>query len=161
MKYVRASSTTMELPEGVEGLEGREAVDSQGEAIGHVVDILFDQFHPERAFLELETDGFLGIGQKNLLAPFDREAVKSDPIVIPATKEVLHDAPSHDPSMPLSEEYEVALAGYWNAGYEWTTPPAVRDPFTERPGETHAMRPEQFDDDPIDPHANPRTKPDE
>ena len=53
----------------IEGLEGREVADRDGEKLGHVVDLMIDQFHNENSFLELETDGFLGIGRKHLLSP--------------------------------------------------------------------------------------------
>lgn len=157
MKYVRASQAQIELPKELEGLEGREVVDRDGEKLGHVIDLMIDQFHHENSFLELETDGFLGIGRKQLLAPLRWDQVGNDPITVNVAKEELHNAPDYDPSMPFSEEYETALAGYWNLPYHWTKPPAVRDPLTERPGESHSMRPEQFDDDPHQPHSTPRT----
>ncbi len=156
MQYIRASQAQTALPREIEGLQGREVVDRDGEKLGHIVDLLIDQFHTQNCFLELETDGFLGLGRTYLVAPLRWDQVTNNPIVVDAAKEELHDAPEHDPSVPFSEEYETALAGYWNLPYHWTKPPAVRDPLTERPGETHSMRPEQFDDDPHQPHANPR-----
>ena len=155
MKYIRASHAQIELPQAVERLEGREVVDREGDKLGHVVDILIDQFHHEQSFIEIETDGFLGMGRKHLLAPLHIDETANDPIIVDAVKRELHDAPDYDPSMMLSEEYETALAGYWNLPYHWTKPPAVRDPFVERPGELHSMRGEQFSGDPHKPHANP------
>lgn len=157
MKYVRASQAQMELPRSIEGLEGREVVDRDGDKIGHVIDILIDQFHHEQSFIEIETDGFLGLGKKHLLAPLHLDATTDDPIVVDAVKRELHDAPDYHPSMMLSEEYESALAGYWNLPYHWTKPPAVRDPFVERPGELRSMRGEQFGGDPHKPHGNERS----
>lgn len=148
MKYIRASQAQMELPREIEGLEGREVFDREGKSLGRVVDIFIDQFHVEQSFLELETDGFLGIGRKHLLAPVRWDAIDQDAITVDCAKEELHDSPAYEPSMMLSEEYEAALAGYWNLPYHWTKPPAVRDPFVERPGELRSMRPEQFSGDP-------------
>lgn len=155
MKYVRASHAQMELPKEIEGLEGRDVVDRDGDKLGHVVDILIDQFHHEHSFIEIETDGFLGMGRKHLLAPLRLDETGNDPITVDAVKRELHDAPEHDPSMMFSEEYESALAGYWNLPYHWTKPPATRDPFVERPGELRSMRGEQFGGDPHKPHAEP------
>lgn len=156
MKYIRASHAQIELPKEIEGLEGREVFDREGEKLGHVIDLLIDESHQERIFLELETGGFLGLGRKHLLAPLRGDQVTNETITVDCAKEELHGAPDHDPSVPFSEEYESALAGYWNLPYHWTKPPAVRDPFTERPGELHSMRPEQFDEDPHQPHDEPR-----
>lgn len=158
MKYIRASRAQIQLPEAVEGLQGREVVDSEGESLGEVVDILIDQFHHEHSFLEIETDGFLGMGKKLLLAPLRLEDAEADPIVVGISKEELRDAPDYEPSMMLSEEYEVALSGYWNLPSFWTKPPAIRDPFMEQAGELRSMRPEQFAGDPHTPHANPRSR---
>jgi sporulation protein YlmC with PRC-barrel domain len=154
MKYIRASQAQVELPREIEGLEGREVVDRDGDKIGHVIDILLDQFHHEQSFIEIETDGFLGMGRKHLLAPLRWDETDKDPITVDAVKRELHDAPDYQPSMMLSEEYETAMAGYWNLPYHWTKPPAIRDPFVERPGELHSMRPEQFSGDPHKPRAD-------
>lgn len=157
MKYIRASNAQIELPREIEGLEGREVVDRDGDKLGHVIDILIDQFHHEHSFIEIESDGFLGMGRKYLLAPLRRDQAANDPIVVDAVKEQLDNAPDHEPSMMLSEEYETALAGYWNLPYHWTKPPAIRDPFVERPGELRSMRAEQFGGDPHKPHEDPRS----
>lgn len=158
MKYIRASRAQIELPMVVEELQGRDVVDCDGDELGQVVDILIDQFHHEHSFLEIETDGFLGMGKKHLLAPLHLDHANADPIVVEMSKEQLHGAPDYEPSMMLSEEYEVALSGYWNLPSYWTKPPAIRDPFVEQAGELRSMRPEQFAGDPHQPHANPRSR---
>ena len=78
MKYIRASEAQIQLPREIDGLQGREVVDRDGDRLGTVIDILIDRFHHEQSFIEIETDGFLGIGRKHLLAPmrWDEAAIQ-------------------------------------------------------------------------------------
>lgn len=160
MQYERASDTQIQLPRSLEDLQGQEVVDSEGEKLGHVVDIIFDRFHTEKAYIEIESDGFLEIRHKHFLAPISASQVEDGTVRVACFQRELKELPEYNPSQPFSEEYENALLGFWGAQFQQDVA-AVRDPFTERPGELHSMRPEQFDDDPIDPHADPRIIPDE
>lgn len=154
--YSRASRATMQLPEDYEKAAGRKVVDSEGHHIGHVTDIIFDEFHLERALLEIETDGRFEIRHKHFLAPIQALDLDSNPISVEMTKEEMEDMPGHDHSVPFSEEYEVALMGFWGVQmHEYSQ--AVRDPLVERPGESHSMRAEQFDSDPNSPHSRYRS----
>lgn len=158
MQYVRASESQTELPREMEDLQGREVVDSDGHKLGHIVDILFDQFHIENAYVEIESDSLLGIRHKHFLAPVAASQLEDGTVRVACFQRELNDLPDYSPSQPFSEEYENALLGFW--GTQFTDDAeAVRDPLTERPGELHSMRPEQFDDDPIDPHSNWRVLP--
>lgn len=158
MQYERASETQMQLPKSLEDLQGREVVDSEGHKLGRVVDILFDQFHTENAYVEIESDSLLGIRHKHFLAPVSASRVEDESLKVACFQRELNDLPDYSPSQPFSEEYENALLGFW--GTQFTDDAeAVRDPLTERPGELHSMRREQFDDDPVDPHSNWRMRP--
>jgi hypothetical protein len=142
----------------MEDLQGKEVVDSEGKKLGHIVDILFDQFHTENAYVEIESDSLLGLRTRHFLAPVAASQVEDGSVRVACFQRELHDMPDYNPSQPFSEEYETALLGFW--GTQFTDDAeAVRDPFTERPGELHSMRREQFDDDPVDPHSNWRILP--
>jgi hypothetical protein len=155
--YVRASGSTVELPEALDGAEGRPVVDARGKHIGHVTDIVFDEFHVERAYVEIESDGVFEIRHKHFLAPVVALDLEADPIVASISVDETNELPAHDRSMPFSEEYEMALLGFWGTQMSHYVE-AVRDPLVERPGETHSMRAEQFDDDPEHPHSHYRTR---
>jgi hypothetical protein len=151
--YVRASRSTVALPEELDSAEGRAVSDLEGHHIGHVTDVIFDEFHVERAYIEIESDGAFEINHKHFLAPLAALDLEHDQIVVSLTVGETKELPAHDPSMPFSEEYEMALLGFWGAQFSHNVE-AVRDPLVERPGETHSMRPEQFDNDPDQPHSH-------
>ena len=153
--FVRASRSTIQLPEDLDRAAGRKVICSGGRELGHVVDIVFDQYHPDRAYLEVESDHRFEITHKHFLTPTKAVDLSADPIVVDVSAEELTSAPGHDPSMPLSEEYELALLGFWGAQMSHDVE-AVRDPLVERPGESHSMRAEQFDSDPKTPHSHYR-----
>jgi hypothetical protein len=155
--YVRASRSTVALPAALDGAAGRAVSDAKGQHIGHVSDVIFDEFHVERAFVEIESDGVFEINHKHFLAPVAALDLESDPIVVSLTVDETRELPAHDASMPFSEEYEMALMGFWGTQFSHDVE-AVRDPLVERPGETHSMRAEQFDDDPGQPHTQYRTR---
>jgi sporulation protein YlmC with PRC-barrel domain len=153
--YVRASRSNVQLPAALDRAAERKVVCSDGRELGQVVDIIFDEYHTDRAYLEVESDGRLKINHKYFLTPTKAVDLDTDPIVVDMSTEELIAAPGHDQSMPFSEEYEVALMGFWGVQMHEDVE-AVRDPLTERPGQTHAMRAEQFDSDPNHPHAHYR-----
>ncbi len=154
--YTRASRATTQLPAQYENAAGRDVVDSTGHHLGHVTDIVFDSYHVERAFLEIESDGRFEIRHKHFLAPVGAVDLEADPIAVGMTTSEMEKMPGHDHSVPFSEEYEVALMGFWGTQMHQDVE-AVRDPLVERPGESHSMRPEQFDSDPDSPHSRYRS----
>lgn len=158
MKYIRASEATAELPRELEDVQGREVVCADGEKLGHVVDVLFDRFNTTYAFLETERHGFLGIHNKHMLAPIPWEHLQDDPIQVSMSAHELHDQPDYHPSMPFSDEQEMALLGFWGVQMHEDAE-ATRDPLIERGGRGLAMRPEQYDSDPIHPHDHTRNIP--
>lgn len=155
--YLRASQSTAQLPEELDRARGRSVVCEDGNRLGHVVDILFDEYHTERAYLEVESDGFLNFNHKHFLTPVALADFSGDPIRVNVSTETIEKGPGHDRSAPFSEEYEMAVLGFWGTQFNRDVE-AVRDPLVERPGELHSMRPEQFDDDPVDPHVHYRTR---
>lgn len=155
--YVRASTSTVALPEDLDAAAGRDVSDRKGTHIGHITDVIFDEFHVERAYVEIESDGVFEITHRHFLAPVSALDLDADPIVVSLTVDETRELPGHDPSMPFSEEYEMALLGFWGTQFTQDVQ-AVRDPFVERPGETRSMRAEQFDSDPDDPHVHYRNR---
>lgn len=158
--YQRASQAQIQIPRSIEDAQGRDVVCRGGERLGHVIDVLFDDYHRERMYLEVESDGRLEIRHKHFLAPIDETSAQGDPIMVDIAYEEMADVPTHDHSQPFSEEYETAVLGFWGTQMHEDVE-AVRDPLTEKSGELHSMRPEQFDDDPETPHANRRTRRDD
>ena len=153
--FVRASRSTVQLPEDFDQAAGRKVVCRDGRELGNVIDIVFDQYHTDRAYLEVESDHRFEINHKHFLTPTKAVDLGTDPIVVEMSSEELTSAPGHDTSMPLSEEYEVALLGFWGTQMSHNVE-AVRDPLVERPGGSHTMRPEQYDSDPTAPHSRYR-----
>ncbi len=154
--YIRASHATVQLPRELDEAAGRKVVDSDGRPIGHVSDVVFDEFHTDRAYLEIESDHRFEINHKHFLAPILALDLETDPISVGMSAPEMEQLPGHDRSIPFSAEYEMALLGFWGTQMSHDVE-AVRDPFVERPGETHSMRAEQFDSDPDTPHSGFRS----
>lgn len=155
--YVRASTSTVALPEELDSAAGRAVSDKAGRHIGRITDVIFDEFHVERAYVEIESDGAFEFSHRHFLAPVAALDLSVDPAIVSLTVDRMRELPSHDPSMPFSEEYEMALLGFWGTQFTHDVE-AVRDPLVERPGETHSMRAEHFDDDPVNPHVQYRVR---
>lgn len=111
----------MVLPDELSDANGRKVVDSNGDEIGHVVDVLFDPYHIERAFLEIRSDheGFLHRKERYYLAPLDMEAVKEDPISVPMVKKEIQEMhPEYNPAGALPDGYEEEIIGFWGVNYD-------------------------------------------
>ncbi len=67
--YVRASTSTVALPEELDAAAGRAVSDKAGRHIGRITDVIFDEFHVERAYVEIESDGAFEFSHRHFLAP--------------------------------------------------------------------------------------------
>lgn len=160
MKYIRASTATTEVPRELEDLEGREVISADGEKLGHVVDVLFNTSNTSYAFLETERHGFLGLHITHMLAPIPWDHLQDNPIRVSMSAHELHDQPDYHPSMLFSNEQEIAVLGFWGVQMHEDAE-ATRDPLIERGDQGLAMRPEQYDSDPIHPHEHTRNIPEQ
>lgn len=111
-------------------MRGRKVVDSNGDDIGEVDDLLVDDQENKVRFLRVGAGGFLGIGEQHFLVPVDAvERIDSDRVHITRDRASLSDVPTYDPALADDPAYYTDLYGwwgyspYWGPGYAYPTYP--------------------------------------
>jgi sporulation protein YlmC with PRC-barrel domain len=87
LKYLTAST-----------LIGEKVINSRGERLGDVKDIMLDVTEGRVQYIVIEYGGFLGIGEKFFAVPFDVLGIDTNEhaLVLDYDKEVLKNAPGFD-----------------------------------------------------------------
>jgi len=123
---LRLSDTDLELPEPQKDIRGRKVVDSAGQEIGHVDELLIDSKEKKVRFMQVASGGFLGMGAQKLLIPIDAiTRIDKDAVRISRTREHVAGAPKYDPQLVADRDHLDRLYGYygfapyWVAGYTY------------------------------------------
>lgn len=115
------SDTKMTLATPAEDIRGRKVVDTQGEHIGDVDDLMIDAAQKKVRFIRVSSGGFLGMGKTKFLIPVDAISRIDDKIV-----HINHDrarfltAPTYNPDV-VDRAYLDSLYGYYNYSPFWET----------------------------------------
>jgi sporulation protein YlmC with PRC-barrel domain len=106
-------------------IRGRKVIDKDGLELGKIDSLLIDDTERKIRFLQVETGGFLGIGEKASLIPVDAIAAISDNEVrIDQTGSTVTAAPAYDPDLVDEQKvYENIYNHYgylpfWGDGYQ-------------------------------------------
>jgi hypothetical protein len=115
-------------------LRGRQAVSTDGTALGTVVDVLFER-HPESdgkgprsaadksgvtiRYVLVSFGGFLGLGRARVAVPAILADTNNWSITIDTTREELRSAPRFDSLAPLSRQDEVMICNHFGVPYYW------------------------------------------
>jgi sporulation protein YlmC with PRC-barrel domain len=120
---VKLSDTNLRLADPAEDIRGRKVLDSAGEEIGDVDDLLVDSQKQKVRFLQVASGGFLGLGATKFLLPVDAITRINGPnVYINQTRRHVAGAPRYNPSL-VDEHYasdiysHYGYAPYWRAGY--------------------------------------------
>jgi sporulation protein YlmC with PRC-barrel domain len=120
----RLKDSDLRLEDPRADIRGRRVVDSAGEEIGKVDDLLVDERERKVRFLEVASGGLLGIGQTKVLLPVETVARVEDEVVrTNQTLERLRGAPRYDPELVeqpyLGELYDYYgyRTPFWDAAY--------------------------------------------
>lgn len=124
VRLVRLSDTNLTLEHAAEDVRGFKVIDSNGDEIGHVDDLMVDDTHKKVRFLVVAAGGFLGIGEKRFWLPVDAvTSVKTEEVDVDTTAEHVKAAPGYDPEIVPSHPYATdvyayyGMAPYWGSGY--------------------------------------------
>jgi sporulation protein YlmC with PRC-barrel domain len=121
MKLVKLSDADMTVADPAEDIRGRTVVDTHGEEVGKVDELLMDEGENKVRFLRLAAGGFLGIGETKFLIPVDAVSRVSDEAVhIDQTREHVAGAPQYDPELTYEPPYYGGLYGYYGYAPYWT-----------------------------------------
>ena len=134
---VKISDTDLVFASPEDDIRGYEVVDSDGEEIGKVDNMMVDTDEFMVRFINVASGGFLGIGEKTFLLPVDAiSAIKDRKIKVSRSREILEKGATYDPEMVERPDYWDRNYGYygyapfWGAGYtpenvEVQAPPAM------------------------------------
>jgi uncharacterized protein YrrD len=133
-------------------LQGYSLQNTDGETIGKVKELYFDDQHWTVRYLVADTGNWL-TGRQVLISPYALVAMNHDHqnIVLDLTKKQIEESPSLDSDKPVSRQFEQAFYGhylypmYWGGPYSWGAYPyPMRDrgqwkksPQPEKAGDHH------------------------
>jgi sporulation protein YlmC with PRC-barrel domain len=116
---VKLSDTNLTLANRAEDIRGRDVLDTAGEEIGKVDDLLIDEQEQKVRFLQVSSGGFLGLGATKFLIPVDAiMRMTEDAVYISQARERLTGAPRYDPSL-VDERYLSDVYGYYGYSPYW------------------------------------------
>lgn len=104
-------------------VRGRKVLDSQGEEIGEVDDLLIDDVEMKVRMLRVEHGGILSIGTDHFLVPVDAVTSVTDGAVhIDRQRSRLTDVSGYDPAVTYEETYYADVYEWWNYPAYWGLP---------------------------------------
>ncbi|MGY1749102.1 PRC-barrel domain-containing protein [Modestobacter sp. SYSU DS0511] len=119
-RLVPLSETDRTIADPAADVRARSAVDSSGEEIGTVEDLLVDDEECRVRFLQIGSGGFLGIGKDRFLVPVDAvTSVQPDQVQIDRDRARMTDVPGYDPEVTRDPAYFEDVYGWWGYGAYW------------------------------------------
>ncbi|GGN63225.1 photosystem reaction center subunit H [Actinoplanes lobatus] len=127
------SETDQMIADPEQDVRGRTVIDSNGEKVGTVADLLVDTVENHVRFLRVTHGGILGIGAVSSFIPVDAvRRVTDDEVLIDSAKDRIAGAPQYDPDLIDQRDYYEKIYGhygyppYWAPGYLYPPFPGIR-----------------------------------
>jgi sporulation protein YlmC with PRC-barrel domain len=105
-------------------LTGRDIIDANNENVGQIGDLYLDYDEHTIRYVSVDVGGFLGMGAKTVLVPFERLqwSADGDHLLLPVERRVLEEAPEFDPQAgSYDQAYEEQIAGIWETEQYWSS----------------------------------------
>jgi sporulation protein YlmC with PRC-barrel domain len=129
----KLTDLNLKVADSAEDIRGHKVVDTSGEEIGKVDDLLVDGVDRKVRFLLVASGGFLGLGETTFLLPVDAITGIGDGVVrVDQTRERIAGAPRYSPDLIANEKHWNELYGYygyspfWSEGYNYPPYPRYR-----------------------------------
>lgn len=114
-----------------EDIRGRTVIDKDGAKLGKVDALFIDEKEQKIRFLQVETGGFLGIGEHKSVIPIDAIAsISEHEVRIDQTGSAVATAPAYDPALVEQRPFYEDTYGYygyvpfWGLGYMYPALPS-------------------------------------
>jgi sporulation protein YlmC with PRC-barrel domain len=111
-----SDSENLRLREPLKNIRGLDVYDSNGEEIGSVEDLFVDQEAQFPRFLDVGAGGFLGIGKKHLLVPFEevsRHVGEEERVIVRQDRDKVLGSPDFDPDEMPEVDLQRAVYAYY------------------------------------------------
>ena len=111
-----SDSENLRLREPLKNIRGLDVYDSNGEEIGSVEDLFVDQEAQFPRFLDVGAGGFLGIGKKHFLVPFEevsRHVSEEERVIVRQNREKVLGSPDFDPDEMPEVDLQRAVYAYY------------------------------------------------
>lgn len=132
-KLVKLDDVGETVADKDEDIRGRKVIDKDGVELGKIDGLFIDEKERKIRFLQVETGGFLGIGEKKSLIPIDAITGISDREVrIDRTGSTVAAAPEYDPALVAEEGFyentyhHYGYLPFWGLGYAYPAYPHYR-----------------------------------
>lgn len=113
-----------------EDVRGRKVIDKDGQELGKIDALLVDDKDRKVRFLEVESGGFLGLGEKKSFIPVDAiTGITAHEVKIDRTLQQVAAAPPYDPALVQKGTFYESTYGYygympyWGMGYAYPAYP--------------------------------------
>lgn len=124
------SDTDRTIPNTAEDVRGRKVIDTDGEDLGKVSDLLVDDTASHVRFLVVEHGGILGIGASRSYLPVEMITSYSDKEVFVNTdRRAVAGAPNYDPEIGPPEQFYENTYGYYGYPPFWLPGRAPEEPW--------------------------------
>ncbi len=115
----KLSDTNMTVKTSDEDIRGRTVKDKDGNDVGKVDDLLIDGRDQKVRFLQVETGGFLGLGETKSFIPVDAiTRITKDDVHINQSRAHVASAPRYDPGL-AQRAYHRSLYDYYGYAPYW------------------------------------------
>ncbi|MHC5796431.1 PRC-barrel domain-containing protein [Lacisediminihabitans sp. FW035] len=122
-KLVKLGDVGETVADETADVRGRQVIDKDGRKLGKIDALLVDDKERKVRMLEVETGGFLGLGEQKSLIPVDAiVSIDADEVHIDQTGATVTAAPHYDPVLVEPEFFEDVYGHYgilpfWGLGY--------------------------------------------
>ena len=111
-----SDSENLRLREPLKNIRGLDVYDSNGEEIGSVEDLFVDREAQFPRFLDVGAGGFLGIGKKHFLVPFEevsRHVSEEERVIVRQNRDKVLGSPDFDPGEMPEVDLQHAVYAYY------------------------------------------------
>ncbi|MDX2004798.1 MAG: PRC-barrel domain-containing protein [Meiothermus sp.] len=129
----RLGQTDLTPADPNEDIRGQEVVDSGGERLGRVDELLVDVAQRKVRFLQVGSGGFLGMGREHFLIPVDAvEVVGEDAVRVGLSRQRVAESPEYSADLVPDEDFYRSVYDYygympyWSLGYQYPQFPFYR-----------------------------------
>jgi uncharacterized protein YrrD len=128
----KLGDTQLTVATSSEDIRGRTVKDKDGNDVGKVEDLLIDDSDHKVRFMQVESGGFLGMGETKSFIPVDAiTRISDDEVRINQSREHVAGAPHYAPDLAQRDYYGSLYdyyghAPFWGVGYTYPDYPYYR-----------------------------------